>query len=73
MHLNEVISEAVKRIIKSRKPDIYRDYLEFEPLRWDLINGDGNGKGDGSLIAEHVITTEDIESDEGLTIIQRLD
>ncbi len=37
-----------------------------------MINGDGNGKGDGSLIAEHVITTEDIESDEGLTIIQRL-
>lgn len=71
--LNEVIDEAVKRIIKSRKPDIYRDYLQFEPLRWDLINGDGNGKGDGSLIAEHVATADThTESEEDLTIIQRL-
>lgn len=67
--LNEVISEAVKRIIKSRKPEVYRDYLQFEPIRWDLINGDGNGKGDGSLIAEHV---EDTEEEESLTILQKL-
>jgi phage/plasmid-associated DNA primase len=69
--LNEVINEAVKRIIKARKPDVYYDYLQFEPLRWDLINGDGNGNGDGSLICEHV-TTADTESEEALTILQRL-
>ena len=69
--INEVISNAVKRIIKARNPEIYRDYLQFEPLRWDLINGDGNGKGDGSLIAEHV-TIADTASEESVTITQRL-
>lgn len=61
--LNEVISEAIKRIIKARKPEVYYDYLQFEPLRWDLINGDGNGKGDGSLIAEHVAESIDTSID----------
>jgi P4 family phage/plasmid primase-like protien len=70
--LNEVISEAVKRIIKAKRPEVFRDYLQFEPLRWDLINGDGNGKGDSSLIAEHVTGTKSDTEEEGLTIIQRL-
>lgn len=69
--MNGVINNAVMRIIKSRKPEVYYDYLVNENLRWDLINGDGNGKGDGSLIAEYV---EDVEKqeEESLTIIERL-
>jgi hypothetical protein len=71
--LNEVINDAVKRIIKSRKSEVYWDYLQFEPLRWDLINGDGKGKGDGSLIAEHVNSlAKETAKPEDATPIQQL-
>ncbi len=52
--INDVVTTAVYKIIKSRAAQVYYEYLQNEPLRWSLLEGDGNWKGDGSVIAEHV-------------------
>lgn len=69
--INEIVTTAVYKIIKSRVPQVYYEYLQNEPLRWSLLEGDGNGKGDGSVIAERIVTPES-QPEEDVTIIQLL-
>lgn len=34
--IDQVISNAIRRIIKTRAISVYYDYLQYEPLRWCL-------------------------------------
>ena len=73
--INDVVTTAVYKIIKSRAAQVYYEYLQNEPLRWALLEGDGNGKGDGSVIVEHVnglANRLDQEEPEHATPIQQL-
>lgn len=72
--LNEVVTIVVHKIIKTRAAHIYYEYLQNEPLRWSLLEGDGNGKGDGSVIVEHVndLNGSDTAEPENATLVQRL-
>ena len=69
--IDQVITSAFRKIIKARARSVYYDYLQYEPLRWCLLNGDGNGKCDGSVIAECVDKPES-EAEEELTPIEQL-
>jgi hypothetical protein len=50
--IDAVITNVVKKIIKSRAARIYHEYIQNEPLRWRLL--DGKEKNEGSGIAEFV-------------------
>lgn len=69
--INEVITNAVFKIMKSMAPQIYYEFIQNEPLRWILIDGEGSCKGDDSVIAERIATPE-AQTEEDTTIIQLL-
>ena len=69
--INTVVTSAVFRIIKSKSEQVFYEYIQNEPLRWSLLNGDGNGKGDGPVIVEYIPKSES-QSGEDATKIQYL-
>src|SRR5690242_6309630 len=69
--INEVITSTVFKIIKSRIPHLYYEYIQNEPLRWKILDSDGNDSGNGSVIAEH-IPKSGVDLEEDATITQLL-
>jgi hypothetical protein len=52
--INEVIANAVFKIMKSRVPHLYYEYFQNEPLRWKLLDSDDSGGNSGSVMIEHI-------------------
>jgi putative DNA primase/helicase len=69
--INRAITNTVFKIIKSRVPHLYYEYFQKEPLRWKLLDSDGNGRGNSSVIAEY-IPSLGAHFEEDSTIIQLL-